>query len=85
MNKSIKVGELEVPIDYFALDNECKRNLCLAIIDTMITLFEQHVGKRTDVSYLLNELLNSSIQSNEEEENYEVCQVLKDIKQIINE
>jgi len=34
---------------------------------------------------ILEHLLDSSIQSNETEENYEICQVLKDIKQIINE
>lgn len=85
MEKSIKVGELEIPADYWTLDKDIKRELCLTIIDAIMTLLDQQLNPKLNRLDILDRLLESSIQTNEEEENYEVCQVLRDIKQIINE
>jgi len=83
--KSIKVGELEIPADYWTLSPTIKRELCLLIIDAIITVLHEQISPRLNKMDILEHLLDSSIQSNETEENYEICQVLKDIKQIINE
>lgn len=85
MEKSIKVGELEIPADYWTLEKDIKRELCLTIIDAIMTLLDQQLNPKLNRLDILDKLLESSIQTNEEEENYEVCQVLRDIKQIINE
>ena len=85
MEKSVKVGELEVPLDYFQLSNKHKRDLCLNIADAIITILVENLNPKIDKMDIMERLLDSSIQSNEQEENYEVCQVLKDIKLIINE
>jgi len=85
MEKSIKIGELEIPSDYWLLDKETKREVCLTIVDAIITILDQQISPSLNRMVILEKLLESSIQSNEETENYEVCQVLSDIKQIINE
>lgn len=85
MEKSIKVGEMDVPLDYFQLTKKEKRDLCLTIADAIISILVENVNPKLDKMDIMDRLLDSSIQSNEQEENYEVCQVLKDIKQIINE
>jgi hypothetical protein len=83
--KSIKVGELEIPADYWTLSPTIKREVCLTIVDAIITVLDEQISPRLNRMDILERLLESSIQSNEMDENYEVCQVLMDIKQIINE
>lgn len=85
MEKSIKIGELEIPADYWTLDTQEKRDLCLTIVDAIITLLDKNINPEFNRITILDKILESSIQSNELEENYEICQVLSDIKQIINE
>ena len=83
--KHVKVGELEIPTDYFNMDEIDKKELCLLIIDTIMTALDKNISPEYNRISILNTLLDSSIQTNVEEENYEICQVLKDIKQIVNE
>lgn len=85
MTKSIKVGELEIPADYWSLKEQDKKDLCLTIADAILTIIEREINPDVDRKLIMDRLLESSIQTNEEDENYEICQVLKDIKQIINE
>lgn len=85
MIKSIKVGELEVPADYWSLDKELKREICLTIIDAMLVIIDSQANPEIDRLLVMNRLVESSIQTNEQEENYEVCQVLTDIKTILDE
>lgn len=85
MSKNIKVGEMEVPTDYWLLDEDEKKTICLNIADAILTLLDSHLSPKMDKMDILERLLESSIQSNEDDENYEVCQVLNDIKKIINE
>jgi hypothetical protein len=85
MIKSIKVGELEVPADYWSLEDQLKREICLTIIDAMLVIIDTQISPELDRLLILNRLLESSIQTNEQDENYEVCQVLTDIKTLLNE
>lgn len=85
MEKSVKIGELEIPADYWSLDSQDKRALCLTIIDGIITLLDKQVPPEFSRTVFLSKLIESSIISNTEEENYEICQVLTDIQSILNE
>ena len=85
MEKSVKIGELEIPINYWELSDEDKRTLCLEIIDSILTILEHQVNPMIPRDIIMNKLLESSIISNLDEENYEICQVLTDIKSIFNE
>ena len=83
--KSIKVGELEIPADYWSLSPDIKRELCLTIVDAIITVLDQQISPKLNRMEVFQHLIESSLLSNEQDENYEVCQVLIDIKQLINE
>lgn len=83
--QSVKIGELEIPTDYWSLENEYKKELCLTIVDAIITLVDKQINPQFNRKAILNAIIDSSIETNEKEENYEICGVLKDIKQIINE
>jgi hypothetical protein len=83
--KSIKVGELEIPADYWTLSPDIKRELCLTIVDAIITVLDQQISPKLNRMEVFQHLIESSLLSNEQDENYEVCQVLIDIKQLINE
>jgi len=85
MEKSIKVGELEIPADYWSMDKKDRRELRLTITDAILTLLDNLVNPEYSRTALLNAIIDSSIETNVRDENYEVCQVLSDIKQIINE
>jgi hypothetical protein len=83
--KSVKIGDLEIPTDYWSMDKTDRRELCLTIVDAILTLLDKLVNPEYCRKSLINAIIDSSIETNVNEENYEVCQVLSDIKQIINE
>lgn len=85
MEKHVKVGELEVPVDYFNFNKEDKENLCNNIMDMMLRILDRQLRPDLDRMKVLDKLLESSIITNQEQEEYEVCQVLVDIRNLINE
>ncbi len=85
MPQKVKIGELEIPADYWSLEENTKRELCLTIIDAMLTILDKQVAPEISRTMILDGLLESSIQTNIEDENYEICQVLTDIKSILDE
>jgi hypothetical protein len=82
---TVRIGELEIPADYWSLNENNKRELCLTIIDAILTILDKQVSPEISRTMILDGLLESSIQTNIEEENYEICQVLTDIKSILDE
>jgi hypothetical protein len=85
MSKHIKVGELEVPIDYFSFNRNEKEQLCLQLMDAMLHVLDRELNQELDRVSVLDRVLESSIITNQDEENYEICEVLKDIRILINE
>jgi hypothetical protein len=85
MEKHVKVGELEVPVDYFKYDKEDKEILCNEIMDMMLHILDRQLRPDIDRMQILDKLLESSIITNQELEEYEICQVLMDIRNLINE
>ena len=85
MERHIKVGELEVPIDYFKFRKEDKEILCNEIMDAMLHMLDRQLRPNLDRLRVLDRLLESSIITNQEQEEYEICQVLMDIRTLINE
>jgi hypothetical protein len=83
--RHVKVGELEVPVDYFNFSKEDKEILCNQVMDTMLHVLDRQLKPDLDRIEILDKLLESSIITNQEEEEYEVCQVLMDIRTLINE
>lgn len=84
-NNHLKIGEMEIPQEYFKLSDEDKKLICDVILNKIYYLVDRmSTGDmpKLDVIYLL---IDSSIITNEEEENFEVCQVLMDIRNLLNE
>lgn len=81
----VRIGHLDVPIDYFTLPVDDKEVICNSILESMLYLLEKHVDPEVDRFYILNRIIDSSIIMNEDNENYEVAGVLFDIRKMINE
>jgi len=83
--KTVKVGEMEIPSDYFSMNEEDKQIICNSILESIMYLLEKHVNTdEVDRRVILDRIIESSIITNEMEENYEVAGVLFDIQKLIN-
>lgn len=85
MPKHIKVGEIDIPIDYWSMTDEERLELSLTLMEDMLIILHQTINSNVDKLELLDLLLVSSIQTNEENEEYEVCEVLTSIRKILND
>jgi hypothetical protein len=79
-----KIGEIEIPLNYLTMSEEERRILCLGLFETMIDTLNRTAKPEFDRFMILDKLLDSSIMTNEEEENFEICAVLRDIQKLIN-
>ena len=85
MEKHVKIGELEVPVDYFKYNKEDKKELCNNVMDMMLHILDRQLRPDLDRIEILDKLLESSIITNQELEEYEICEVLKNIRELIKE
>jgi hypothetical protein len=83
-SKHVKIAELEIPKDYWSLNSEEKELLTLSIMDVMLTILDRQMDDDYDRVFYLNKLLESSIETNMTVEQYEIVEVLNNIKKIIN-
>lgn len=81
----IKIGHLDVPVDYFSLPIDEKEVICNSILESMLYILEKHIDPEVNRFDILNKIIDSSIIMNEMDENYEVAGVLLDIRKMINE
>jgi len=82
--KREKIGEIEIPTDYFNMTSDEKHSVCLGLFEVMIDTLNRTTKPEYDRFMILDKLLDSSIQTNVEDENYEVAAVLRDIQMLIN-
>jgi len=81
----VELGYIDVPKQYCKLEQNKKDILCMKIIDMLLHQIDEQVDPTINRIDLLDEIMESSIESNLEEENYEVVQVYSDIRKILNE
>lgn len=81
----VKIGEIEIPKDYWDMELETRKEICEELIDTLLRVLDKQLNPEVDRLEILDQLLVSSIVSNEQLENYEICQVMTDLRTIINE
>ena len=79
-----KIGEIQMPLTYLNMSAEKKHDDCLGLFEVMIDTLNRTAKPEYDRFMILDKLLDSSILSNVEEENYEIAAVLKDIQSLIN-
>lgn len=83
--QQVKIGEIEIPKDYWTLSDDVKKELCEELIDTLLRVLDKQLNQGINRNEVLDELLISSIISNEELENYEICQVMLDLRTLLND
>ena len=81
----VKIGHLDVPVDYFTLPVDEKEVICNSILESMLYLLEKHIDPQINRFNILNKIIDASIIMNEHQENYEVAGVLFDIKKMVND
>jgi len=82
--KSIQIGNLQVPEDYFKLHSVDKETVCVMVMNDILDIIDKQLPQHINRLEFLDKVLDSSIVTNLEEEEYLVVQVLTDIKQLIN-
>ena len=82
--KKVTLNDLEIPPDYFDLNDINKHTVCVVLMDSILRIIDQSFDPQYNRIEILNKLLDVSIESNVEEETYEIAQVLSDIKKILN-
>jgi hypothetical protein len=81
----ITLGFIDIPVTYWSMTQEDKDKLCNKMIDVLIKKLDEDLYPEINRITALDEIMESSIISNEIEENYEVCEVFQNIRKILNE
>jgi len=81
----IKLANLEIPKDIWSLSDEERKRIVTQVKTFMERLLFKELGVRVNRDEFLKKLIESTIIVNEAEEQYEICQVMKEIKEMINE
>lgn len=80
-----EIGHIDIPKDYCYFTKREKRVLCNKLIDMLLVTIDRELDPVINRITFLDEVLESSIISNEHLEQYEICECLKDIRTILNE
>ena len=83
--KSVKIGTMDIPEDYFSLTQNEKEVVCMMIYDDIMLLVDKQLPKYVNRMNFINKIIDSSLITNVDEEKYEVAAVLKDLKELIKE
>jgi hypothetical protein len=83
MKKHIKLAEIEIPQDIWTFSKEEREELVLTVKDFLESLVNNQISKTADKKYFMKKLLESSIIVNEKDQQYEICSVMKEIKDMI--
>ena len=83
--KHIKLSDIEIPQDIFTMEEKQRNELVLLVKTFLERILHREFGIRGNKKELLNKLIDSTIIVNEQEEKYEICEVMKQVKQLINE
>jgi hypothetical protein len=67
------------------MTEEEKNDLCLTILDSMLTILDKTLNEDMNRIETLDLMLQSSIMVNQASEGYEICEVMTRIRKIINE
>ena len=73
-------ADVDIPKEYFNLTPRRKKVICNNIIDTLLTALERDLDPTINRISFLDEILESSIISNNDLEQYEVSAVLYDCR-----
>jgi hypothetical protein len=80
-----QIGNIDIPSEYNTYTQEEKVAVCNKILDKIMTVVDKELPPYINRMTFIDEVLESTLESNEQEEKYEVCSVIRDIVKLINE
>jgi hypothetical protein len=83
MKNHIKLADFEIPKNIWTLNEDERKHIVSQVKTFMERLLFKELGVRVNRDEFLKKLIESSIIVNENEENYEICAILLDIKKEI--
>jgi hypothetical protein len=85
--EQIDLGWIDIPVNYPTFSEKKKVILCDNLIDHLLTYIDKELDHAPYINRItfLNEILDSSLQSNVDLECYEVAQVIYDCKKRLND
>jgi hypothetical protein len=85
--EQIEIGFVDIPVKYPTFTRKKKNIVCDNLIDNLLTYIDKELESLPHINRItfLNEILESSLQSNVDLELYEVAQVIFDCKKRLNE
>jgi hypothetical protein len=83
--EQVDIGYIDIPKEYNKFPPERKKDVCINIIDMLLLDMDKYLDPTINRIDFLNEVLESSLVSNEDLEQYEVAQVLYDCIKELND
>ena len=80
----IELGYFDIPKSYAEFTDKQKKAVCNKIIDVLLTHIDKNLDPTINRITFLDEVLESSLMTDEEDEEYTVCQVLYDCRKYLN-
>ena len=80
----IELGYIDIPTEYAKLTKRKKNDICNNLIDMLLQDIDRELDPTINRIKFLDEILESSIISNNDMENYEVSQVLYEMRKMLN-
>ena len=81
----IELGYFDIPKAYADFTVKQKKAVCIKIIDVLLEHIDKNLDPTINRISFLDDVLESSLMTNEEDEEYIVCQVLFDCRKLIND
>ena len=85
IRESVDMGYVGIPKQYFVYDKQTKILICNEIIDRILIQIDKELDPTINRIQFLDAMMESSIETNLEDENYEVVQVFSDVRKMLNE
>jgi hypothetical protein len=83
-DEHIELGFIDIPKAYLDFTVKQKKAVCNKIIDLLLIDIDKNLDPTINRITFLDEVLESSLATNEEDEEYIVCQVLFDCRKYLN-
>jgi hypothetical protein len=83
--EQVEIGFMDIPMNYVSLTEYRKDVVCNHIIDSILIQIDESLPQHINRITFLIEILESSLLTNEQEENYEICAVIRDMINKLND
>jgi hypothetical protein len=83
--ENINIGYIDIPYEYMNYSKLKRKAICNFLIDKILRYLDEELPPTINRIDFLNEIFDSTIETNIEDENYEVAAVIRDCKKFLNE